>query len=203
MPWMAEKFGRDVIGIAGGSDITETVSACTPLVKGRAAGNGRGSLLFIPNDKAERLVLSSTGAERTGDTFRSSSGCRDGPVEWSVCRRAGSRGGIEGGRASVSSWMEWSRVEETLSGPDGALLWYFGFSAEKLRCVACLVGSGGSSQSPQAGAFILPDVDSLDFDLEGPVDVPDTLERTEEVDSKESRLELCSVGRLGGKAGHG
>jgi hypothetical protein len=64
-----------------------------------------------------------------------------------------------------------------------------------------LVGRGGSSQSPQPGAFILPHDDSLDFDLERFNDVPDTLERTEEVDSRESRLELCSVGRLGGRTG--
>lgn len=33
--------------------------------------------------------------------------------------------------------------------------------------------------------------------------MPDTLDRMEDVDSMESRLAICSVGRLGGKAGHG
>lgn len=82
-------------------------------------------------------------------------------------------------------------------------MWYFGLSAEYFRCggPTCLVGSTGSSQSPQAGAFILPLEDSLDFDLE--IDAPDTLERTEDVDSKESRLELWTVVRLCGNAGHG
>jgi hypothetical protein len=67
---------------------------------------------------------------------------------------------------------------------------------------ACVVGSGGSSTSPQAGAFILPLEDSRDFDLERPKDVAERVETTEDVDSTESRLELCSVGRLGGKTGH-
>ncbi len=65
------------------------------------------------------------------------------------------------------------------------------------------MGKGGSSTSPQAGAFILPDEESLDFDLESSVGVADVLETTEEVDSKESRLELWFVGRLGSMGGHG
>jgi hypothetical protein len=68
---------------------------------------------------------------------------------------------------------------------------------------ACGVGSGGSSTSPQAGAFILPHEDSRDFDLEIPKDVPDRFETTDDVDSMESRLEVCPDGRLGGRAGHG
>jgi hypothetical protein len=65
------------------------------------------------------------------------------------------------------------------------------------------VGRGGSSHSPQAGAFILLPGDSLDFDLDRPFETADTLETTEETDSNESRLEFWSVGRLGGKAGDG
>ena len=68
---------------------------------------------------------------------------------------------------------------------------------------ACVAGSGGSSTSPQAGAFILPHEDSRDLDLEIPKDVPDRFETTDDVDSTESRLEVCPVGRLGGKTGHG
>jgi hypothetical protein len=68
---------------------------------------------------------------------------------------------------------------------------------------ACGVGSGGSSTSPQAGAFILPHEDSRDFDLEIPKDVPDRFETTDDVDSMESRLEVCPDGRLGGRIGHG
>jgi hypothetical protein len=126
-------------------------------------------------------------------------------VLWSVCLRAGSRGGKEGLEGSNSSCIVFWRVDETLSGAEGALLWYFGASAEYFRCCGptCLGGRGGSSQFPHAGAFILAPEDSLDFDLESPIDVADTLETTEEVDSVESRLALCSGGRLGGKAGHG
>jgi hypothetical protein len=68
---------------------------------------------------------------------------------------------------------------------------------------ACVVGSGGSSTSPQAGAFILPRDDSRDFDLDRAKDVPDKFETTDDIDSTESRLEVCSVVRLGGNTGHG
>jgi hypothetical protein len=94
------------MGIAGDSKLAEPLSACVPLVTGRPAGNGGGSFLFIPNDRAEHLILSRAAADGTGGTFRCGSDCRDRSVEWSVCLRAGSRGGNEGRGASISSCTE-------------------------------------------------------------------------------------------------
>jgi hypothetical protein len=81
---------------------------------------------------------------------------------------------------------------------------YFRVFAEDLRAEGPtgLVGRGGSSHSPQAGALIRP-VDSLDLDLDKTPDVLDKLDTTDEVDSEESRLESGSVGCLGGRFGCG
>ncbi len=133
VPCIAETSGRDAIGMAGGLFVTETMSERAPLAIGRPAGNGGGSLLLNPNDNAERLILSRAAADGSGGTPRGSSDCRDRSVEWSVCLRAGSRGGKEGRGASISSFMDPSWSGETLSGPEGALLWYLGFSAEYFR----------------------------------------------------------------------
>lgn len=69
------------MGIAGGSEITETLLACTPFLIGRLAGNGGCSSLLLPNDRAEPLILSRVAVDGTGGRSRGSSDCRDRSVE--------------------------------------------------------------------------------------------------------------------------
>jgi hypothetical protein len=120
---IAERLGRDAIGMAGGSDITETASEWIRLFTERPAGIGGGSILLLGlDDKAERLITSRAPAEGTGCIYRSSSDGEDWPAEWSVCLRAGSGGGNDGRAAPYSSSSDFSRVGETLEAADGARL---------------------------------------------------------------------------------
>lgn len=92
---------------------------------------------------------------------------------------------------------------------EGALTAYFGLSDEYCDFAGAfpLVGRGGSSASPQAGALILL-AESFDLVLDTvtrfvPFEYVDPPEAAEEFDSTESLLMSCSEGRLEGRGGGG
>ena len=102
VPFIAERSGREAIGTAGGRDVASSSSDLI-LVTGRPFGNGGKLLLLIPRDKAERLILSRVAGGRARDVLGVGLDWQVMLVVWSVCLRAGSRGGKEGRGDSTSS----------------------------------------------------------------------------------------------------
>lgn len=151
---IAPRSGRDDNGTGGGT--ADTLLDCARGRFGVETVVGCG--LFNPIESADLLTFSTLSAEGREGIFLAVPS-----TPFSLCCGSTFREGSLGGNVGRCSRSFEVRVDETLLVLEGARLAYLGLSDEYFLggSTASRSGKGGSSHSPQAGAFIL----SLDFVL--------------------------------------